>query len=649
MRKIFSKLQGKAVLIFLGMALVLTGILSGTSIKNLQGDARVINYTGIVRGATQRLIKKELNHVPDDKLIARLDGILAGLANGSSEFNLIRLDGTDYQNLLTEMDGEWAEIKEEIQNYRNGAAGDNLFNLSEAYFELADKTVLAAEVYTEKSVQNAKYALIYVNGIFILLAAFSALSAFYQEKRKRKLEEAEKENQEKSERLSKLFQQMLTPMNEISELMYISDMDTYDILFINNAGRETFHYDEKKKLKCYQLIQNREEPCPFCTSPFLKPDENYTWEFTNPLTKRHYLLKDRLVEWEGRPARMEIAFDITETANEKIELQERLDSDKIMVECIRELYRNHDLSEAVSYVLEQAGKLFMAERAYIIAFEGEYFSNTFEWCGEGIEPQKDYLQNMPKADFAAWFDLFENKENLIIEDVESLKESMADGYEILKRQGIDRVVLVPLEREGVVISCIGLDNPSKAHMENVASFLQTIRYFLMLAMKRKDDEEELHRLSYQDTLTSFYNRNRYMLDMEELAGRNIPAGAVYLDLNGLKEINDRFGHDAGDMALKECAEIIQRVFKTGSFYRIGGDEFVIICTEIKKEDFNRNVRELKSSFCGEMCRAAIGSRWTESSKDIQRTIAEADEMMYSDKEAYYKDNGPTGRYRHYSH
>ena len=94
-------------------------------------------------------------------------------------------------------------------------------------------------------------------------------------------------------------------MNEISELMYISDIDTYELLFINNAGRETFQCDEREGVKCYELIQGRDEPCPFCTSPLLKTDENYTWEYTNPITKRHYLLKDRLVEWEGRPARME--------------------------------------------------------------------------------------------------------------------------------------------------------------------------------------------------------------------------------------------------------------------------------------------------------------------------------------------------------
>ena len=73
MKRILTTLQGKAVPTLLSVALLLTGVLSIDFIKSLQGDARVINYTGIVRGATQRLVKKELNHLSDDTLIARRD------------------------------------------------------------------------------------------------------------------------------------------------------------------------------------------------------------------------------------------------------------------------------------------------------------------------------------------------------------------------------------------------------------------------------------------------------------------------------------------------------------------------------------------------------------------------------------------------
>ena len=73
---------------------------------DLQGNARVINYIGIVRGATQRLIKKELNHEPDDELIYFLDNILSGLSNGSDELNLIKLDSEEFQTMLIELQND---------------------------------------------------------------------------------------------------------------------------------------------------------------------------------------------------------------------------------------------------------------------------------------------------------------------------------------------------------------------------------------------------------------------------------------------------------------------------------------------------------------------------------------------------------------
>ena len=648
MKRILTTLQGKAVPTLLSVALLLTGVLSIDFIKSLQGDARVINYTGIVRGGTQRLVKKELNHLSDDTLIARLDGILSGLSEGSDELDLIRLPSAEFQELLAKMKFEWAEIKAEIVRYRNGGSGDALLQLSEEYFALADRTVLAAELFTEESVQDAKNALLYMNLAFIFLAGLSALSAFYHEKRRKRLEEAEEENRRKSAHLSRLSQELLVPMNEISELMYVSDIDTYDLLFINDVGKKTFRLDERRGTKCYEALQRRDAPCPFCNIPLMKADETYTWEFTNPLTKRHYLLKDRLMEWEGRRARMEIAFDITETANEKKEMRDRLERDRVLVECLRELHRNHNIAQATDFVLEQVGKLFSAGRAYVFQFQGESFSNTAEWCAQGVEPQIHNLQNLPQTEFTMWFDIFRSQENLLIADVEDLKGTMIQGYELLAAQGIERAVLVPLEREGKVDGCIGLDNPPREHLENAAAFLQTLRYFLMLAIRRSEDEKLLSKLSYHDVLTSFYNRNRYIQDVNGLTGQSVPVGVIYLDVNGLKEVNDHFGHAAGDRVLTRCAQTIRRICKKGSFYRIGGDEFVIIYTGIGKTNFYEIVRELRNNFQGETCRAAIGTQWAEDCGNLPAVIAEADEIMYADKKAFYRNHQPSGRYRHHT-
>ena len=157
MKRLLSNIRIWIIPLLLCIALLVTGVMSVQSNSSLEGNARVINYTGIVRGATQRLIKKELNHTADDALIQRLDDILDGLCNSSEEYDLVRIDDERYHTLLLRMEQDWKQIKQEIYRYRKGeVSGTRLFSLSEEYFALADECVLAAEVYTEDTVQESR-------------------------------------------------------------------------------------------------------------------------------------------------------------------------------------------------------------------------------------------------------------------------------------------------------------------------------------------------------------------------------------------------------------------------------------------------------------------------------------------------------------
>lgn len=112
-------------------------------------------------------------------------------------------------------------------------------------------------------------------------------------------------------------------------------------------------------------------------------------------------------------------------------------------------------------------------------------------------------------------------------------------------------------------------------------------------MQRNENEKMLFELSQIDRLTSFYNRNRFIQDVSELKERKASVGVVYLDINGLKETNDSFGHDAGDKLIKACADIMKKSAASKNLYRIGGDEFVIIYLDIAKGDFYDKVQLLK--------------------------------------------------------
>ena len=145
-----SKAQtvAKSVLILVLVALVACMMVQ---IENLQGTARVINYAGLVRGATQREVKLEITGNENDELIQYLDNILSGLKFQDGHYDLVRLNDVNYQNKLDVQIDLWQKLKTEILKVRqHGYEETDIVDLSEEYFALADETVSAAEDYSEK-------------------------------------------------------------------------------------------------------------------------------------------------------------------------------------------------------------------------------------------------------------------------------------------------------------------------------------------------------------------------------------------------------------------------------------------------------------------------------------------------------------------
>lgn len=167
------------------------------------------------------------------------------------------------------------------------------------------------------------------------------------------------------------------------------------------------------------------------------------------------------------------------------------------------------------------------------------------------------------------------------------------------------------------------------------------------AIKSKAETEEvleqLKYVSYRDMLTNLYNRNKYMEVLDGYKGKMVASvGIAYIDLNGLKKINDAGGHECGDRYIRNAAEKTEEAFP-GYVYRIGGDEFVVLQPEIEKAVFERQIDLLKEKLAEVQVSSSIGFLWREFCEDLDALQKEADKIMYSEKERYYKEKEIAGK------
>jgi len=431
--------------------------------------------------------------------------------------------------------------------------------------------------------------------------------------------------------------------DESDNVVYISDPETYELFYLNMAARILFNIPLEADIvgqKCYKLLQGKDAPCEFCTNSLLSTEDFYKWDYYNPVVDQHFMLKDKIIEVDGKRLRMEIATDITEKSKTAQALHKRLSVEEALVRCISTLKNGTDVDTSINELLKHVGEFYYADRAYIfeIDYVNKEVNNTYEWCDERSHPEIDNLQNVPLSAIDRWLEAFDKFGFIQISSVGKHLDKDSLEYQILEPQGIERLIAAPLvDDDGSYIGFIGVDNPEE-NFES-AHLLSSISYFIVDDLEKRRMITQLERMSYEDALTGTKNRNCYFKRLRELQyDDDISLGVVYLDINGLKRTNDTYGHSYGDEIIKLAAKHLQTVFEK-DIYRIGGDEFVVLCVNMDHDAFHEKVdalRELAAS--NGNCSFSIGAKWDQGEFNAVDLVSDADELMYINKQSYYQSS-----------
>ena len=164
--------------------------------------------------------------------------------------------------------------------------------------------------------------------------------------------------------------------------------------------------------------------------------------------------------------------------------------------------------------------------------------------------------------------------------------------------------------------------------------------------ERKQMENHLQYLGKHDILTKLYNRTFYTEEILRLEENSIfPVSCIFLDMNGLKSINDLYGHNEGDKVLKRMGNILQHSILDTLYTvsRIGGDEFVILMPNADENDAKKLVIQIQNlidqdnmSFPDFPISAAMGYSTTQNNESIDDLLKRADQKMYKKKSEYYR-------------
>ena len=150
---------------------------------------------------------------------------------------------------------------------------------------------------------------------------------------------------------------------------------------------------------------------------------------------------------------------------------------------------------------------------------------------------------------------------------------------------------------------------------------------------------EILQQTKKDSLTGLLNRHAYHSDI--LKNPEEINALISIDMNGLKTLNDTFGHTAGDEALVTLAICLHHALKSRQFgYRTGGDEFIVLCRKTSKAEMLKLIGRIKKNVRETKYRCAIGYSYSENGeKSIEDMLKESDVMMYAVKDRYYKEHG----------
>ncbi len=382
-------------------------------------------------------------------------------------------------------------------------------------------------------------------------------------------------------------QRLLMVLDSLDALVYVTDPETHEVLFVNKRGRDL--WGEVESAKCWQLTQaGATGPCAFCTGDNGEPVR----EFYSSADGRWYDCRYRPIQWsDGREVRLAVATDISTRKQTEDALRASEERYRLLVEHANEgimviqdgFYR---------YVNDKAVQIFGHGRAQLLS--------------------------TPALEF-----VYPDDRHLIL----ALRKERAEGHHVAVRRRF-RVVTAGGDARWVETNSAVIEWQRRSAvlvlMTDVSDLLEA--------------EEKLRYLSFHDQVTGLYNRAFFEEEFARLnTDRQLPISVIMMDVDGLKLVNDAFGHQQGDKLLSLVAQAARSAVRREDVVaRWGGDEFVILLPKTSCEVARQVCQRIRVAIAqapSESVPPSISMGYATKSEagDERNLLKEAEELLYREK------------------
>lgn len=348
-----------------------------------------------------------------------------------------------------------------------------------------------------------------------------------------------------------------------------------------------------------------------------------------------------------------VAMIADDESRERQEMAVGRDTSDLIIGITNVFNRETSYEAAMNSVLEMISDVLRPDRLLVFERGERTTSCVFEWSAPGVPPQIERMQGLPNERFDTMRKLATRDAPVIESDVDDVKGVDRGIGQQLDREGVERMMAVPLLSDGGPVGYLSANNYALVEGVDTKRVLDTVAGFISARIVNHRLMSRLEKLGTHDSLTGVLNRWGIDAAIEErlAAHPDEPYALVLMDIDDFKVVNDLHGHDVGDAALKKLAQVITQVFsETAIIGRNGGDEFLAMLFDEAYESAESLVKELVNAdlACehnGERYGLSMSVGFAEypgQACSLQDTYTKADAALYAVKLA-----GKSG-YRRYS-